>query len=166
MRTINIIACGPSAEQWNGQGESLGVNDCEKTGKPVERLLVIDFPLKFTQERFKVIQESNAVFYTQLISWNKYKPHRFNLIQFNRWRGRLEPGKVNHSLTSPFVAISLAWNWGYQEIILWGVDMMNGRPYHDEEVRNMKDLCACLWKDGTKVWAGAEGGALSFLETK
>lgn len=163
MRTINIIGCGPSAEHWDGKGESLGVNDCEKTGKPVERLVVVDFPLKFEQSRFKIIQDSNALFYSQLPAWSKYKPHRFNHIVFNRWRGRLEPGKIACSLTSPFVAISLAWSWGYQEIILWGVDMNNNKPYHDEEVKNLKDLCACLWEDGVKVLLGAEGSTLGFL---
>ena len=166
LRTINIVACGPTAELWDGKGESLGVNDCEKTGKKVDKLLVVDFPLKFSKERFDVIQNSSADFYTQLMAWNKYKPHRFNLINFNRWRGRLEPGKVACSLTSPFVAISLAWSWGYQEIILWGVDMNNRREYHDEEVSNIKSLCACLWKDGVRVVLGTEGSALSFLEVK
>jgi len=163
LRTINIIGCGPSAELWDGKGESLGVNDCEKTGKKVQKLLVVDFPIRFNPDRFAIIQKSDAEFYSQLTAWMKYKD-KFNPIHFNRWRGRLEPGKVACSLTSPFVAISLAWSWGYQEIILWGVDMNNSRPYHDEEVSNIKSLCACLWKDGVKVWLGAKGGALSFLE--
>jgi hypothetical protein len=168
LRTINIIGCGPSAEHWDGKGESLGVNDCEKTGKKVQKLLVVDFPLKFEQERFNIIQRSEAIFYSQLTAWMKYKPtfDMKNVIHFSRWRGRLESGKVNCSLTSPFVAISLAWSLGYQEIILWGVDMNNGKPYHDEEVSNIKSLCACLWKDGCKVLVGAKGGALSFLEVK
>jgi len=165
MRGINIIGCGPSAELWDGKGESLGVNDCEKTGKKVERLLVVDFPLKFEHDRFNMIRCSGAEFYSQLTAWMKYKD-KFNLIDFRRWKGYLEPGKVNFSLTSSFVAISLAWSWGYQEIILWGVDMNNAKPYHDEEVSNIKSLCACLWKDGCKVWLGAKGSALSFLEVK
>lgn len=165
MRSINIIGCGPSAESWDGNGESLGVNDCEKTGKKVQGLLVVDFPLKFEHERFNIIRRSEAVFYSQLTAWMKYKD-KFNLIDIRRWKGHLEPGKVNNSLTSPFVAISLAWSWGYQEIILWGVDMMNKKPYHDEEVRNLKELCGCLWNDGVKVLLGVNGSALNFLEVK
>jgi len=112
-----------------------------------------------------MIRRSEAIFYSQLTAWMKYKD-KFNLIDFRRWKGYLEPGRVNCSLTSPFVAISLAWSWGYQEIILWGVDMMNGKPYHDEEVSNIKSLCACLWKDGVKCYLGSNGSALSFLEVK
>lgn len=165
MRSINIIGCGPSAEQWDGKGDSLGVNDCEKTGKKVQALVVVDYPLKFEIERFNVIRRSEAIFYSQLTAWMKYKD-KFNLIDIRRWKGHLEYGRVNNSLTSPFVAISLAWTWGYQEIILWGVDMNNGKPYHDEEVINLKDLCSKLRADGVFVWLGVSGSALSFLEVK
>lgn len=163
MKSINIIGCGPSAKGWDGKGESLGVNDCEKSGHQVEKLLCIDWPLKFNPERFEVIHKSKAQFFTQLSAWERYK--QINLIAMNRWRGRLVEKKVNFSSTSPFVAMTLAWTWGYQEIILWGVDFNDNRPYWNEERMRYKELITDLAREGVKVWLGCEGSALD-LEIK
>lgn len=170
MKSINIIACGSTASQWPGTGESLGVNDCEKIGKSVDKLLVINWPNQFASERLKVIQDSKAKFYSQLLAWQKYKPD-LNLIVMNRWRGSLRSDgglkKVNFSSTSPFVAITLAWTWGYKEMILWGVDLQTHKSYGVENPNFLperalySELVNCLAKDGVKVWLGCEGSALN-----
>lgn len=163
LKSINIIGCGPTANQWPGNGESLGVNDCEKIGKPVDKLLIIDWPLKFNPDRFEIIHKSKAIFYSQLSAWQRYK--EVNLIAINRWRGRLELGKVNFSNTSTFVAICLAYSWGYQEITLWGVDFNDNRTYWNEERLRYKELFAELATEGIMVWLGCKGSALD-LEVK
>lgn len=164
INTLNIIGCGPSGSLWPGTGESLGVNDSWKFGKPTDYLLCIDWPKKFG-DRFKTIQKSRPKkFYTQLPEWTKYVEN-IEMIHLRRWKGYLEKGKINHSLTSPFVAISLAWNLGYKDLVLWGVDMNADfeKGYIREEISNFKDLTQELKKQNVNVYLGAEGSSLNFL---
>lgn len=169
LKSINIIGCGSTANHWPGKGDSLGVNDCEKTGKKVDNLLVIDWPLKFEPERFAIVHKSEAKFYSQLSAWQRYK--EVNLISINRWRGHIN-GKPQFSSTSPFVAITLAQTWGYQEIILWGCDFIDHQTYKRGsesfaiEYWIYKNLYDELAKAGVKLYAGCPGSALDFLEIK
>lgn len=165
MKSINIIGCGPTAKEWDGLGDSLGCNDCEIYGNPVQNLLVIDWPLKLG-DRFHTIKESKAVFWTQLSAWSKYKED-IKMIAIRRWQGQLpQQPIVALSNTSPFVAVGLAHSWGYQEIILWGVDMLRDKPYNREEISNFKELVSCLVKEGVKVYLGCKGSALEFIPVK
>lgn len=159
LMTINIIGCGPTAELWDGKGDSLGVNDCEKTGKRVENLLLIDFPGKFSDERMAIIKATDSIVWTQLSEWSKHF-RSINMISPRRWRGELSKSYAQHSSTSPFVAVYLAWMWGYKEIILWGVDMNDNRPYLTEELKNFKELFKCLTDEGLSLWLGTPGSVL------
>lgn len=168
MQSLNIIGCGPSAALWNGQGESLGVNDCWKYGHPTDYLLVVDFPNKFAPKRLNVIHRAAPKkFFTQLPVWMQYAEN-IELIHLTKWRGRLEKGKINSSLTTPFIALSIAWNLGYKEIVLWGVDMNPDfeRSWIAEEITNIRELVNLLELEGIKVWLGSKGSALTFLPVK
>lgn len=122
----NIVACGPSGKYWDGKGYSIGVNDCRKWGHEVDILLIVNSLDKYP-ERKKIVQDSRPR--EKLLGlgmWNghpKYEPVPY----MNKWRGTLEHGKIYKSSSSPFIAATIAYNLGYDKIVLWGVDM-NDHP--------------------------------------
>lgn len=142
---VSIIGLGESVKYFDGKGPTIGVNDCFKF-HPVDTLLLIDPPRRFTPERRRIIETSKpklAVFYdlgwAQTFTNHKFKPD-YNIKQlffsdgrtmrFSKYMGKLYNDRVLHSLTSPFVAISLAYVLGYKEIVLWGVDLNTHKSYH------------------------------------
>lgn len=167
--TCNIIACGDSAKHWDGSGFSIGVNDANKWGHKLNHLIVVNHPSKFSIEpgRLKHIIESKPdLFIAHTQAWSQWFPN-MQKIKCTRLIGRLRKGIYYHSGTSPFVAISHAFNIGANEIILWGVDMINHKVYHAKsreqasEVHSYKRLIDSLGRHGVKVYLGAEGSALN-----
>ena len=67
--------------------------------------------------------------------------------------------------SSSFIALSLAYNLGAKDIILWGCDFMNhhvfneGNPYRDKEVKRHLELIECLKNEGVNTWLGSLGTA-------
>jgi len=85
-----------------------------------------------------------------------------NLIYFDYhvWQGHIAP--KNHfqtSRTSPFCAISIAYNLGYDEIVLWGVDFKTHKIWHSgntgfvNELRNYNQLIEQLKNRGIMVYS-------------
>lgn len=142
---VSIIGLGESAQYFDGKGPTIGVNDCFRI-HPVDTLLLIDPPRRFTPERRHIIEQSKpklAVFYdlgwAQYFTNHKFKPN-YNrkeiyfsdgrVMRFSKYMGKLHNDRILHSLTSPFVAMSLAYVLGYKEIVLWGVDLNTHKSYH------------------------------------
>ncbi len=115
---ISVISCGPSGALWNGVGPSIGVNDCEKFGKPVDALVVVNGI--FEPERMTIIQRHNGILYSSLQFWSNH-PH-FKPIETRKFKRGIQAGVIFHSITSPLIAISLAHVQGHREIVLYGVD--------------------------------------------
>ena len=180
VKTCHILGCGESGQYWDGQGESIGVNDCWKFGHPTDYLLVINAPGQFTADRRKIITESTPHHFitdSRAFLINRY-PHAEQIksrmdykelfctngnqiikYRFSKWKGKLEKF-VQYSNTSPFAAISLAYILGYKEITLWGVDFITHRtwkaenPHMFEELDNYKALFKQLDEVGVKVYLG------------
>lgn len=168
---VSIIACGDSAKEWYKTpcDLSVGCNDSAKWGHKLNHLLVVNHPSKFSNEpgRFKHIIESKPdKFFAHSRAWSQWFPN-MEFIRPIRLVGRLRKGVYYHSQTSPFVAMSHAFNIGATEIVLWGVDMRTHKVYHDRskaqtiEVDRYKRFIAALEKHGVKVYLGAEGSVLN-----
>ena len=161
----NIIGCGETGSYWDGHGLSIGVNDCEKNGKGVAALILINHPNRFPGERINTIKASKAKIYTDTICANSWKKHFSQPIVLNlhRWAGGFSEkrkDRVYHSNTSPFVAMSLAFVMGATELVLWGVDFQNHHKYSpgksdfNNEVHNYLSLSSALKRKGCKVNVG------------
>lgn len=168
--TYNIVGLGDSARNWDGTGLSIGVNDAWRWGHPTTCLLVVNAPSKFSPERLRTIIESKPkYFYSHKSYWadwfNTWK--RLNLVA---WYGTLNKNQYYTADSSPFVAMTLAYNLGATKIILWGVDLINhhlfnsNNPQNAKEIERYRQLTAALREKGVEVYLGAKGSALeSFL---
>ncbi len=164
--TIQIIASGPSGAMWDGTGYSIGVNDCEKFGKPVNRLIVVNSD--FEPEREVFIRKSRAPdgFFSQLPCWESH-PNFKDIGIMKAFTNRVEKGKLYHSTTSPFIAMSMAFNMGASEIVLYGVDFI-GHPIVKEdsllrEVDTYLRFIECLQNQNCLVSLGTGFGVFKHL---
>lgn len=155
----NIIALGESASKWDGSGDSIGVNDAYRWGHKLQTLLLLNTPNEFTpEERDYIRQTESGATFTCHREWIRYIP---NIIYFDYsvWQGHLKKGVYQTSKTSPFCAISIAYNLGYDEIVLWGVDfkthpIWNAKnPAYYTEIKNYQDIAAKLKEKGVKVYS-------------
>jgi len=170
--TISIVACGASGAQWDGTGLAIGVNDCFKFGKRTPILLIANHFSKFPADRVETIKQHNPTkFYCDNNSWRHIFPN-YAQVKLRSWDGilRKEPDRLAHADTSPFIAMSLAYNLGATKIVLYGVDFRTHHAYNDKsqmrimEIRRYKQLTELLRSKGVKVYLGVEGSALdSFL---
>lgn len=167
--TIHLIACGETGSKWDGQGPSIGVNDCFKWGHHPDYLVLLNNPSQFQSSRLEVIKETKPrkVLTNAPSAWEPYFQH-VQQIPLRRWSSseKLDKGHIFHSMTSPFVGISLAHNWGFTKIILWGVDFTNHHKYgkhcsaHVGEMLKYVSFFKSLESVGTKVLLGSPGTAL------
>lgn len=160
---VDIVALGASASNWEKHDSSIGVNDCWKFGKPTDALLVANRPQQFIRDRFQTIINSKpTVFYSNTANWSQWFPgwKKLNMVA---WYGSLHPGQQYLSETSPFIAMTLAYNLGAKDIILWGVDFRDhhlfneGNPQTEREVNTYLQLIEALKEKGVNVWLGAQG---------
>lgn len=167
---VTIVACGESARHWIPRGHTLAVNDGWKWGKPTDSLLVCNRPAEFKQGgRLEIITNSKPkTFYSHKSNWAYAFPN-WKKISLVQWYGVIRKGQQYSSNSSPFIALSLAWNLGAKDIILWGVDFMNhhnfnpDNPYRDKEVVVYMQLIAALKEEGVSVWLGSKGTAFDEL---
>jgi hypothetical protein len=159
--TVHIIGCGDSAKHWSGQGPSIGVNDAGKWGYKLDSLVVCNRPQQFSKERLETIINTKVEnFYSWRSVWMDWFPQwtKINLVP---WYGSINPKQVYSSNTSPFIAISLAYMLGYDEIVLWGVDMSNHKVFHSHnpETQREADTYMQLINEmkGVDVYLGANG---------
>lgn len=162
--TVAVVGCGNSAQYW-GETKfnlSIGVNDAGKWGYPLDQLVVINFPRKFTKQRTEIIMNTQAKMFTHTTAWKKLIPNA-NVIKLSPFNDRVRDGMIYHSKTSPFVAISLALLAGATDIVLFGVDMVDhpvcrkGTKTGDFEIALYVKLFNAIKKTGRNVWLGANG---------
>lgn len=165
---INVIACGDSASKWDGLGDSIGVNDSFKWGHNIQILVLLNEPNEFEADRLDVIKKTKADFvYTCYREWQRpqYALNNIVFFNYNVWNGRLLAKGRNlfqTSRTSPFAAISIAYNLGYDEIVLWGVDFKTHKIWHNgnhnfaQEIKNYQQLAEQLKDRGVMVYSSEE----------
>lgn len=165
MEACNILGCGQTATNWDGSGYSIGVNDVGKYGIKTDRLIVVNSLTKW-QDRRKIVLDSRPKdgLYSQIASFTHH-PNYKHIGSMQRWKeGLLKKGVLYHSSSSPFIALSMAHNMGFKEIVLWGVDMVDHPNLKNntlrKELRMFETFCKALLKEGTKVYIGTSFGAL------
>jgi hypothetical protein len=167
--TMHIIACGDTGEKWDGQGPSIGVNDAWRWGHPTDYLILLNSPHQFQSSRLETIKASKPKkVYTNLPSqWSPYFDQVNQISPLRRWSSG-EPVKKSiyyHSNTSPFVALSLAFTWGFTEAVMWGVDMITHQRYgkqgsgHVQEMLKYQSYINALKNHGMTVFIGSKGTA-------
>lgn len=165
--TYNIIACGSSAQHWDGTGLSIGVNDAFKWGHKISNLLVANHFNRFTRDRAEIIINTNPInFYTTSPTWKKYYPNMIQ-IKTESWSGILNKNRgLTSTTTSPSIAMHLAWQLGATKLILWGIDFQNhhimnpDNPYLNTELRQYRSFIQALREQGVEVYLGAHGSML------
>lgn len=170
-KIVSIIGCGDSAKEWVNTpcDLSIGVNDCFKFGHQVDYLLCFNPPWKFQprkqngyQDRLSVMKQSKPKkFITCLDDWKKYFLFtEVEMIDPRLFGKHFNKGTVYHAKTSPFAAMSYAFNMGAKDIILWGVDFLNhselqpGKRETEFEIEEYVRFAKIIEEHGTRVWIG------------
>lgn len=160
----SVIGCGQTVTLWDGSGYSIGVNDCWKYNITTDRLIVVNSLTKW-QDRRSIVLRSRPKdgLYSQIASFNHH-PNYKHIGPMQRWRSTFKPGTLYHCSTSPFIALSMAHNIGFKEIVLWGVDLVDHPNVKGnslkKEVMYFESFTKALGKQGTKVYLGTDFGAL------
>jgi hypothetical protein len=160
--TASVIGCGESAKDWfnNPCDFSIGVNDCKKWGHDPDYLVLIDSKVnfKFEPDRLKTIQNTKAKkVFCHGPTWREIFPN-YEFIRLQTFNKYLKKGHVYCSKSSPFVAVSLAFNMGATDIMLYGCDYVNhhslklGTRVFDYEMRNWQKFASMLRENGTQLF--------------
>lgn len=164
----SIIGCGTSAHKWyeTQTDLSIGVNDCYKFGHAPDHLLIVDSPKRFTKDRLEIIKSTPSKFITRDDQWKGILPS-YEKVRLQQFTKHLKKGHVYSSKTSTFVALSLAFNHGATDVVLFGVDLKThstfkpGNKLRDYELRQYEKFCRMLKEQGTQTWVSSEESSLS-----
>lgn len=160
----SIIGCGESATEWKGEGYSIGVNDVWKYGLITDRLIIVNGMRAFP-DRLKIILHSTPKdgLYSHINGFCHHPNYKY-IGSMQRWKGNLKEGILYHAASSPFIAVSMAHNIGFNEIVLYGCDMTNHKTLKNNtlkrEIMAFETFSKELGKVGTKVYLGVDFGAL------
>ncbi len=163
---VSIIGCGSTAKDWFNTpcDLSIGVNDSRKWGRDTDWLVVVN--RHFEPVRDHVIKSSMPKRF--LTNSAAYWPKFFTeaeVMRMQPYGKHMKKGHVYSSKTSPFVAMSLAFNAHADTIILHGVDMVShpnitGKALN-YELRQYERFCRQLNEFNTKVFVSSKESALS-----
>ena len=168
--TAFLIGCGDSAKDWFNYPHdvSIGVQDSIKFGRDTDYLVLIDSLQGFKREpeRVKLIGKSKAKILTNGDTWKSIFKN-YERLQLRTFGKYLKKGHVYCSKSSPFVALSYAFNLGASDIVLFGCDYVSHRLFNvgsrmqQYELRNIEKICRMMSEQGTRVWVSSKESALS-----
>lgn len=167
--TIHVIGKGESKEFFKHDGNiTIGVNDVNKWIK-TDHIVVVD-PMDAYKEQHETYRSSKAMFWSQNED-NKNYVKNFTLIELARGRGVLDEfdsDRFVYSITSPFVAVHLAYKLGAKNIVMWGVDFNTHPNFDTDSLRNraLKDfgnLRKKLNERGVNFYVGHEMSMFSYI---
>jgi hypothetical protein len=171
--TYHVIACGQTAQHWNGEGPSIGVNDAAKWGHPLDNLILVNAPNQFQSSRLDVILKTKSKIWSSMPEfWDMHfsNIHRMTLRKWTTGeKAKRGSGIIHHSNTSPFVALSMAYDMGASKIVLWGVDLINHPNYgkntksHINEMMKFASYINAIKAEGVEVFIGENGTAFDNL---
>lgn len=134
MPKLYILGLGESIQYFpkNMEVDTLGVNDVYRYVQ-TDRLVCIDPQKRFTPERLEVIKKSTPrIFYSHLEEWS-FMPG-FQKIDLAPYAGILD-SKIYHSNNSVFVGVSLGYQLGYTEMVLYGADFRDHKLVANQDNR-------------------------------
>lgn len=165
---VSVIGCGNSGKDWFNTpcDLSIGCNDSAKWGKDPDWLVIVN--RRFTPEREKIIKSTKSKkVLTSIRYWEEYfkaigPTENLRMQPFGK---HLKKGHVYSSKTSTFIAMSLAFNAGATDIILFGVDLTSHPVIKDKllnyELRQWELFTRELKKYNVNVWVSSSESALS-----
>lgn len=170
---IDVIACGESALNYTNRGNiTIGVNDSPKI-YPVDYLVCVDKPERFTRERLEtIIQSTPKKFYTFLEEWREIKKE-YTPIKLAKGSGVLgninDFSTVEYSSNSAFVACVIAYQMGAKVIIVYGADFNNhpnftDKPKKAKVFRDYKNLKEILKLNGCSIRVTKESALSEILD--
>ncbi len=126
MKLINVLATGPSLNRYiKSEETTVGVNKII-ISHDVDHLVCIDVPDAFPPFVIKKFQLGNyKKFYTHLYDqWRNIIPRDTIQMELTSIRGQvdLNTDKYSFSISSPFVAVVVAYKLGATIIDLYGAD--------------------------------------------
>lgn len=167
--TYHIVGLGDSANGWGNQVKqpckTIGINDAERWGWTFDIICCFNSITKFSKEpiRLNAIINSKCPdgFYSHSTTWMQHF-RTMRVTHHQAYNELVRKGRVYSSRTTPFVAMSIAYNLGASEIVFWGVDFIThsvyrpGNKYYDKEVNNYLKFIGKI-SDTCKVFRGADG---------
>lgn len=171
MNTVFIIGCGESGADWINHpcDLSIGCNDAAKFGKDPDWLVLIDSKAGFKREpeRVNIISKTKAQrVFTHGPTWKAEFP-KYEEIKLQMFSKHLKKGHVYCSKSSPFVAVSIAFNASAKTIVLFGCDyrshalLKKGNKLFDYEMRQWERFCRLMTAQGTQVFVSSDYSELS-----
>lgn len=161
-----VVALGNSARNWQPRGLTIGVNEYLMWGRQADVMVIVNAPHKFSHQEMTYIQQHRGKMVTNSPrQWSKYFPGAEPLKHMGAFHLRVSQGRIYHSVTSPMIAISYAMQRGADEVIIWGVDMVDHPKYKagtkagDHEIAIYKRFFESCGKLGVKIWLGELGTA-------
>ena len=118
---------------------TIGVNDIDALFTP-EYLCIVDPPLAFSDERRKTVENSKSKYlFTPRPLWSHEKQVIFNIGGTGTDQLQCRGGNsfVNHSITSPYIAVILAFYLGATNIGLLGVDFTDNHFNSNDGKHNL-----------------------------
>jgi len=145
----------------------IGVNDIAKY-HPVDYLILIDPPSRFTKERMDVICNTDARIITIYYDWEKYLDfiYKVEVAPIRSDISMLDSDYYVYSSNSPYVAAVHAYKLGASEIVMYGVDFTNHKHLSgDEKIKRIKGdfyaLYQALLERGVKLYIGSPDTVLN-----
>lgn len=163
----HIHGLGPSIVNYKPDGNfSIGCNDSFRYAQ--SNLLIVVSHL--SQERTRIVDQSRPEKLLSFMPQWHHHPNYEYIGELHKWRSdrpernRLDKGKLYHSNNTPFIGCSLAFNLGYRQIVLWGVDFIDHPNIKDGALitafEDFNSLQAAFQKNGASLYLGSEGSVL------
>lgn len=162
MTIIHVIGKGESKDFFINDGNvTIGVNNVNKWIR-TDHVVIMD-NVKNYPEWHETLLKSGAMFWCNLKENKKYV-RNFTLIELSRGRGVLsdfDTDKFVYSITSPFLAVHLAYKFGATKIVMWGVDFNTHENFNTDKLRNralkdFRNLREKLNERGCELYVGNE----------
>lgn len=176
LSKIDIIGCGPTGKHWEDADSSysIGVNDCWKWGRHTDELVILNTRDSFTPMRLAIIEDSNPdILVTNFPGMFKIQAKAVQgVYDFQSYflNSQLDGKTLYRAHSSTFMAVSLAFNRGAKDIVMWGVDFSNHNTITGailfDEMKKWRQLYFALTKKNCNLWVGKETRLLSqFIPT-
>lgn len=164
----HILGLGPSIVNYKPDGNfSIGCNDSFRYAS--SNLLIVVSHL--SQERTRIVETSRPEKLLSFMPQWSHHPNYEYIGQIHRWRtdrpeiNRLDKGKIYTSNNTPFIACSVAFNLGYKEIVLWGVDFTDHPNIREGALETAKkdfeSMQQAFQKNAASLFLGSKGSVLN-----
>lgn len=169
----HIHGLGPSIKDFKPDGNFIiGVNDSWRYW--ISDYLIVMNVFRNEPQRTQIVWESHPKkLFSHVPGWARHPNYEY-IGSTHPWRPdrpqSLNKGLIYHSNNSPFIGASMAFNLGFREIVLWGVDFTSHPIIKGDLLDRVKEdfetFGQAIGKLGVKLFLGSEGSVLSLPQWK